>query len=102
MPENALIKMGVPEEEVKDFKMVMKGKGCDTCLDTGYKGRVALYEVMPITEEIRELILVGASTSEIKKEAMNQGMKTLRQSGIQKIKEGITTIEEVVRTTAVD
>ncbi|MEE9613154.1 MAG: type IV-A pilus assembly ATPase PilB [Desulfatiglandales bacterium] len=102
VPENALIKMGVPEEEVKDFKMVVKGKGCDTCLDTGYKGRVALYEVMPITEEIRELILVGASTSEIKQEAMNQGMKTLRQSGIQKIKEGITTIEEVVRTTAVD
>jgi type IV pilus assembly protein PilB len=94
--------LGVPEEELNDFAIVVKGKGCDTCLGTGYKGRVALYEVMPISEEIRELILIGASTYEIKEKAVEQGMKTLRRSGISKIKEGVTTIKEVIRTTAAD
>ena len=74
-----------------------KGKGCPICSNTGYKGRVGLYEVMPMKEEVKELILARASTSEIKKEAMRLGMKTLRQSGIMKIREGVTTIEEVLR-----
>jgi type IV pilus assembly protein PilB len=102
VPEAALLRMGVPEEELGDFKTVVKGKGCDSCLSTGYKGRVALYEIMPITEEIKELILIGASTDEIKHKAVENGMTTLRQSGISKIKEGITTVEEVIRTTAAD
>ncbi len=96
-----LIDLGVSPDEVKSFP-VYKGKGCPICNNTGYKGRVGLYEVMPIKEEIKELILSRASTSEVKKEAMRLGMKTLRQSGIMKIREGLTTIEEVLRSTMDD
>ena len=77
----------------------MKGKGCDRCNQTGYKGRVGLYEVMEISEELRELILVGASGLELRRKAVDEGMITLRQSGLRKVKEGVTTIEEVVRET---
>ncbi len=96
-----LIDLGVPPDEAKSFP-VYKGKGCSLCNNTGYKGRVGLYEVMPMKEEIKELVLSRASTSEIKKEAIRLGMKTLRQSGIAKIKEGVTTIEEVLRSTIED
>jgi len=96
-----LIDVGVPPDEVKSFP-VYKGKGCSLCNNTGYKGRVGLYEVMPMKEELKELVLSRASTSEIKKEAIRLGMKTLRQSGIAKIKEGVTTIEEVLRSTIED
>ncbi len=96
-----LIDLGVAPDEVKSFP-VYKGKGCSICNNTGYKGRIGLYEVMVMKEEIKELILSRASTSEIKKEAMRLGMKTLRQSGIIKIREGMTTIEEVLRTTIDD
>jgi len=96
-----LIDLGIPPDEVKSFQ-VYKGKGCPLCNNTGYKGRVGLYEVMPMKEEVKELVLSRASTSEIKKEAIRLGMKTLRQSGIAKIKEGLTTIEEVLRSTIED
>lgn len=96
-----LIDLGVSPDEVKSFP-TFKGKGCPICNNTGYKGRIGLYEVMPMKEEIKELVLARASTSEIKKEAIRLGMKTLRQSGIIKIREGITTIEEVLRTTIDD
>jgi type IV pilus assembly protein PilB len=96
-----LIDLGVPPDEVKSFS-TFKGKGCPICSNTGYKGRVGLYEVMPMKEEVKELILARASTSEVKKEAMRLGMKTLRQSGIMKIREGVTTIEEVLRATVND
>lgn len=96
-----LIDLGVAPDEVKSFP-VYKGKGCSICDNTGYKGRIGLYEAMVMKEEIKELILSRASTSEIKKEAMRLGMKTLRQSGIIKIREGMTTIEEVLRTTIDD
>jgi type IV pilus assembly protein PilB len=96
-----LIDLGVPPDEVKSFP-VYKGKGCPICNNTGYKGRVGLYEVMPMREEVKELVLSRASTSEIKKEAIRLGMKTLRQSGIMKIKDGVTTIEEVLRSTIED
>jgi type IV pilus assembly protein PilB len=96
-----LIDLGVSPDDVKTFP-VYKGKGCSICNNTGYKGRVGLYEVMAIKEEIKELILSRASTSEVKKEAMRLGMKTLRQSGIIKIREGLTTIEEVLRSTMDD
>jgi type IV pilus assembly protein PilB len=96
-----LIDLGIPPDEVKSFP-AYKGKGCPICNNTGYKGRVGLYEVMPMKEEIKELILSRASTSEIKKEAIRLGMKTLRQSGIMKIKDGVTTIEEVLRSTIED
>ncbi|RPH75190.1 MAG: type IV-A pilus assembly ATPase PilB [Candidatus Rokuibacteriota bacterium] len=81
--------------QVKFFK----GKGCQTCNFTGMKGRVALYEVMPITEELRTVILKGAQTAEIREMAQSQGMKTLRQAGLLKVLEGTTTVEEVLRVT---
>jgi type IV pilus assembly protein PilB len=76
-----------------------KGKGCQTCNFTGMKGRVALYEVMPVTEELRTVILKGAQTAEIREMAQSQGMKTLRQAGLHKVLEGTTTVEEVLRVT---
>jgi type IV pilus assembly protein PilB len=101
VPPQLLIDLGVLPDEVKTFP-VYKGKGCPVCNHTGYKGRLGLYEVMSMKEEIKELILSRASTSEIKKEAIRLGMKTLRQSGIFKIKAGFTTIEEVLRATIED
>jgi type IV pilus assembly protein PilB len=76
-----------------------KGKGCQTCSFTGMRGRVALYEVMPITEELRTVILKGGQTAEIREMAQSQGMKTLRQAGLFKVLEGTTTVEEVLRVT---
>jgi type IV pilus assembly protein PilB len=96
-----LIDLGIPPDEVRSFQ-VYKGKGCSICNNTGYKGRLGLYEVMPMKEEIKELVLSRASNSEIKKEAIRLGMKTLRQSGVMKIKDGVTTIEEVLRSTIED
>jgi len=77
-----------------------KGKGCPTCNFTGMKGRVALYEVMPVTPEIRDLILRNAPTGEIRELARQQGMQTLRETGLMTVIEGVTTVEEVVRVTA--
>jgi type IV pilus assembly protein PilB len=77
----------------------MKGAGCERCNQTGYKGRVGLYEVLEVSEELRELILVGASGLELRRKAVDEGMITLRQSGLRKVKNGVTTIEEVVRET---
>ena len=94
----ALFRAGFTEEEVLGI-VTYRGKGCEVCSQTGYKGRIALYEVMPIREELRELILQGASADELKRESVNRGMKTLRMSGLQKVKEGMTTLEEVLETT---
>jgi len=80
--------------------IVYKGKGCSNCGQTGYKGRVGLYEVMPISPTIRNMILKGASSDEVARQAKEEGMKTLRDDGIEKIKKGITTIEELMRETA--
>jgi type IV pilus assembly protein PilB len=98
MPEEALIEIGFAPEEVKQVK-TYKGRGCQTCNNTGYKGRVGLYETMEVTDDIRELILIGASALELRKKAIDDGMITLRESGLQKIRNGVTTIEEVVRET---
>jgi type IV pilus assembly protein PilB len=76
-----------------------KGKGCQTCNFTGMKGRVAIYEVMPVSTEIRDLILRNATTNEIQDAACSQGMKTLRQNALQKVIDGVTTVEEVLRVT---
>jgi type IV pilus assembly protein PilB len=100
-PPEALIEIGFSPEEAGKI-VCYKGKGCDACSSTGYKGRLALYEVMPIGDQLKDLILQGASADEIKKRAMAAGMKTLRMSGLQKIKDGLTTIEEVVDTTFSD
>ncbi len=98
VPPQALIKVGFSEEEAKTLKC-FRGKGCSACNNSGYRGRIALYEVMPIADEIRELILEGASANEIKKVAVRLGTKTLRMSGLTKIKDGVTSIEEVLRVT---
>jgi type IV pilus assembly protein PilB len=98
MPPQAKVDAGFTPEEAKTVK-VYKGKGCSTCNGTGYKGRAGLYEVMEIDDEIRELILIGASAVELKKKAIEQGMITLRRSGLVKVKEGMTTLEEVSRET---
>jgi type IV pilus assembly protein PilB len=98
VPVPALISLGFPEEEANTVKCY-KGKGCTACKGSGYKGRIALYEVMLLKEEIKEMILEGASADELKKTAVRLGMKTLRMSGLDKIKEGITSIEEVLKVT---
>lgn len=94
----ALIEIGFSEEEARNIT-VYKGRGCDKCLNSGYKGRIALFEVLDVTDDIKELILVGASALEIRRKALENGMLSLRQSGLIKIKDGITTIEEVIRET---
>jgi len=76
--------------------------GCKTCSGTGYKGRIALYEVMPFYESLKELVLQGASTAEIKAEAIRNGLQTLRMSGLKKLAEGITTPEEIMRVSVGD
>jgi type IV pilus assembly protein PilB len=97
-PPEALIDVGFSAEEAAKIK-TYKGKGCSTCNNTGYKGRIGLYEVMEITDEIRELILIGASALELRKKAIDDGMISLRESGLHKIRSGVTTLEEVVRET---
>ena len=98
-----LIDLGVSPKEVSDFVVYKgEGEGCKNCNGTGYRGRIAVYEAMEITEELKEFILSGASSFEIKKEAVRQGMITLRQSALEKLKLGITSIEEVVRNTTND
>src|SRR6202165_2978765 len=98
VPEQALIDAGFTPEEAKTTK-IYHGKGCSTCGKRGYKGRTGLYEVMEINDELRELILVGASALELKKKAIEQGMITLRRSGLIKVALGQTTMEEVLRET---
>jgi type IV pilus assembly protein PilB len=98
MPPQALVDIGYSADEAPKVKLY-KGKGCQTCNNTGYKGRVGLYEVMEISDALREMILTGASSIELKNKATEEGMITLRGSGLRKIKAGQTTVEEVVRET---
>jgi type IV pilus assembly protein PilB len=97
----ALAKMGMTEDQIRKVT-VMKGRGCNTCNNTGYKGRVALYEVMPFTDPLKELVLQGASAAEIKTEMIRGGVQSLRMAGLAKILEGMTTPEEILRTTVDD
>lgn len=96
-----LVGIGIPEEDAKKTK-VMGPKGCERCSDTGYKGRVALYEIMVMNDEIRQAILREASVTELKEVCKGTGMLTLRDSALIRLKEGTTTVEEVLRTTSVD
>src|SRR5688572_18179366 len=97
-PVPALMQAGFTAEDANTVKP-NRGRGCERCNNTGYKGRVGLYEVMEVTDELRELILVGASSLELRRKAVDEGMISLRHSGLRKVKEGVTTIEEVVRET---
>jgi len=98
MSPQVLIDAGYTPEEATTVK-AYKGRGCATCGNKGYKGRVGLYEILEVTDEVRELILVGASALEIKRKAIEQGMISLRRSGLIKVANGQTTLEEVIRET---
>ena len=101
IPVQALIDAGVPADEAPSY-VCYRGQGCAVCNNTGYKGRVGFYQVMPMYDEIRELILNGANTAEIKRESIRLGIKTMRMSGLTKVKEGVTSMEEVLRCTVAD
>ena len=96
-PQN-LVDAGFAAEELAALR-VQRGRGCAACNGSGYKGRVGLYEVMEVTESIRDLVLVGATSVEIKRKALEEGMLTLRMSGLEKVRQGITSLEEVLRET---
>jgi type IV pilus assembly protein PilB len=98
VPEQAMIDAGFTEAEAKKTT-IQQGRGCGQCNKTGYKGRVGLYEVMEVSDDLRELVLVGASALELKKKSLELGMITLRRSGLIKIAAGQTTLEEVLRET---
>ena len=101
IPVKALIQAGMKPEDAEETVCLI-GKGCDACNQTGYKGRIALYEVMALDEEIKTAIIDGANTMELKAMAIRNGMKSLRQSGLSKLREGITSFQEVLRVTARD
>jgi type IV pilus assembly protein PilB len=98
MPPNVLVEAGFSDGESRTLKL-FRGRGCERCSNTGYKGRIALYEVMEVEDDIREMILSGASSNELRIKAIQNGMITLRGSGLQKIRDGVTTMEEVLRET---
>ena len=99
--EQALIDVGFADNEIASA-VAFRGTGCKVCNDTGYKGRIALYEVMPFKDRLREIVLQGGSTAEVKDEMIRGGVATLRRAGLNKVLAGVTTIDEVVRVTAAD
>ena len=99
MPVEALVDIGFSEKVARELVPTV-GRGCNGCNDTGYKGRIALFEVMPISPVLQERILTGASSGELRRQALDEGMVTLRQSGLRKIADGVTTVEEVLRETS--
>jgi type IV pilus assembly protein PilB len=101
IPEQTLVDLQVAAEKIGNFK-TYQGRGCSVCSETGYKGRIAVYEVMEANESLKEQILNGASTAELKADAIRLGMRTLRQSAINKLVEGMTTVSEVARVSASD
>jgi type IV pilus assembly protein PilB len=98
IPPAALVQAGFSEHESRTLKL-FKGRGCERCSNTGYKGRVGLYEVLEVDDELKEMILSGGSAFELRQKAVQSGMMTLRMSGLQKIRDGMTSVEEVVRET---
>jgi type IV pilus assembly protein PilB len=101
IPREALLQAGLSEAQLVDL-VCYRGTGCPACNGSGYKGRVGFYQVMPMFEELREMILAGANTAELKRESMRLGVKTMRQAGLTKLSEGVTSFEEVLRCTIAD
>jgi type IV pilus assembly protein PilB len=101
VPTETLLELGFSQQEIGTFQ-IMEGQGCERCNGTGCKGRIAFYEVMPMYDELKELVLTGASNAELKACAMQRGMFTLRRSALERLKAGIIPIKEVVRNTAPD
>lgn len=102
VPKSELLKLGIKEEQIKDGYQIYQGKGCEICNGTGYKGRIAFYEVMKMTDPLKEAILNGSSSMELKALAIQLGMKTMRMSANLRLLEGVTSIAEVLRNTAPD
>jgi type IV pilus assembly protein PilB len=100
-PKDELRALGAKDEEI-DAATCMRGAGCNVCGGSGYKGRIAVYEVMTFTDPLKELVLQGASATEMRAEAIRRGMRTLRMSGITKICQGTSSVDEVARITAAD
>jgi type IV pilus assembly protein PilB len=100
--DQALLDAGFLAEEIGTFSVLDKGPGCKTCNDRGYKGRIAVYEVMPLWDGLKELVIQGSSTAELKQEAIRLGFKTLRRSALGKVKAGVTSLAEAVGNTAPD
>jgi type IV pilus assembly protein PilB len=98
---SVLKELGLTEAQVKSARFC-KGGGCEACGETGYKGRIAIYEVMPFSERLKEMVLQGCSTAEIKAQMIEEGIKTLRMSALSKALEGVTSLDEVLRVTAAD
>ena len=99
--ELELEEAGLRPEEIRSAT-IYRGTGCPACSETGFKGRIALYEVMPLTDDLKEFVLNGASALELKQEAIRGGMVTLRRSALNKLLDGVTTVSEVYRVSAVD
>ena len=101
VPLQQLLDLGIDENSAKAMK-VFKGRGCDNCSQTGYRGRMGVYEVMPFTAKLKEAVLAGTNSLELKRMAVIEGMKTLRMSALSKVAEGATTLEEALANTATD
>lgn len=95
LPNEILLKSGFSESDLSGIKL-LKGKGCSHCLDTGYKGRLAIFEVLSISDEIKEMIINGKDENTIRQKALQEGMLALKQDGLYKVKQGITTLEEIL------
>ena len=100
-PKDELRTLGAKDDEIETATCA-RGAGCGVCNGTGYKGRIAMYEVMTMSDPLKELVLQGASAAELKAEAIRRGMRTLRMSGIRKICQGTSSVDEVARITAAD
>jgi type IV pilus assembly protein PilB len=99
-PES-LLEIGFTKKDLKEVKLY-HGRGCDECAETGYRDRIALYEVLPITDPIRDMVVARAHAADIRKKSIELGMRTLRDSGLDKVRRGMTTVEEVLRVTTVE
>jgi len=102
IPSDVLINIGLDPADVAAGVPTFHGKGCDECNQTGYRGRLAIYEVMVMNDALKEAVIRGISGTDLKREAVKSGMTTLRMSAIKKVREGMTTIEETVRVTDSD
>ena len=102
VPDEVLLKMGVPPEQLGEYKKLKKGEGCEECSGSGLKGRLAIFEMMKMTTAVKEAVYKAASPLDIKRCAISDGMRTLRQAALTKLKNGQTIVEEVLNTTVAD
>jgi type IV pilus assembly protein PilB len=99
--EEQLFELGLKPADVGD-RLFFYGKGCDYCNNTGYRGRMGIYEIMILDDSLREMIMKKASTAVLRRESIKRGMRTLRESGLMAIYDGVTTLDEVVKETIVE